>query len=107
MPTGHGQFVIPNNVSALVPGTNDLGHWELVIGGTPSASLTFNGFTNSGMEVALGNGTITHSGGTEIDGSYVSTQQAAVFNTPNAARLGSARLSTAHHRCSTWCSSLK
>lgn len=88
--THFGLSVDLENVSALVPGTNDLGHWELIIGGTPSASLTFNGVTNSGVEIALGNGTITHSGGTEIDGSYVSTQQAAVFNTPNAARLGSA-----------------
>jgi hypothetical protein len=84
-----GLSVDLENISTLCPGTNDSGHWELVLGGTPSAALTFNGLTNSGLEVALGNGTITHSGGTEIDGSYVSTQQAAVFNTPNAARLGS------------------
>lgn len=78
------------NISFLVKGNAKDGHWELRLGGTPSAALTFNGLTNTGVDVAIGNGSITHSGGTELDGGFVSSVQAAQFNTPNAARPGSA-----------------
>jgi hypothetical protein len=83
-----GASIDIENVSTIIY-SNDFGHWELIVGGTPSAALTFNDLVNSAVQIALGDGTITHSNGMAMDGGYISTQQSIVFNTPNAARPGS------------------
>lgn len=77
-------------ISAVCTTQNDKGHWELRIGGTVGAGTeTWNPLTNSAVEVALGNGTLTHSGGTSIDGGYFTDSTAIIQDVENALRLGS------------------
>lgn len=75
--------------SIIATTANDEAHWYLALGGTPSAALTFTGVTNSSVEVAGGNGTITLSGGTVVDGGFVANTAVFRQEIVNAVRLGS------------------
>lgn len=78
------------NVEAIhsLLGSNDSAYWELRVGGTPSAAMTFSDIANGAIQVANGNGTITHSGGTVIAGGFVSKDGLGIQSVRNSIRLG-------------------
>jgi len=76
------------NVSASIF-SNDYGHWEFLSGGTVTGTLSFADKTNSGLQIANGDGTQTHSGGYLIDGRWISQATSVTFDTPNAVHIGS------------------
>lgn len=75
--------------SIIATTSNDDAHWYLAVGGTPSAALTYNNLTNSSMQYAQGNGTITLSGGTILDGGFVSVTNTFRQDIINSVRMGS------------------
>jgi len=78
------------NVSLLSSSTNDKAHWELRFNPTVAGTFTYSDQTNSVIQAATGSSSNTVAGGTDIDGGYFSTNQAAITSVPNALRLGSA-----------------
>lgn len=77
------------NVSLLAATQNDKAHWALILNPTVAGTFTYSNFTNSIVQTATGAVTNTVTGGTELDGGYFSTEQAAITSIPNALRLGS------------------
>lgn len=78
------------NVSCSIFDVNKYGHWEFVAGGTVTGDLTFNDKTNSGFQIAIGNGTQTLAGGQVIDGRWMRGSSSDSFEIDNALRPGSA-----------------
>lgn len=71
--------------------TNDQAFWELYMGGTIAGGTpSFTGVTNGAIELADGNGTLTHSGGTLLDSGIFSTNSGTTYATANALRPGAA-----------------
>ena len=65
-------------------GNNDYGICRIYFNGTPSSSLTYNDVPHSVIQIAEGDGSITHSGGLLIDTSYVANgKNAAVTDISN------------------------
>lgn len=82
-----GATILVENIS-VIGSANDQAHWELRIGSTVAGTFTYNNVTNSAVQVAIGSSSNTVTGGTEIDGGYLTTTQAVTFTVPNALRLG-------------------
>lgn len=77
-------------ITAIVDTNNDRAHWELRLGGTVAGGTeTWNPLTNSAVEIAEGNGTLTHSGGTVVDGGFFTDDTSTDQAVENALRLGS------------------
>lgn len=77
------------NISSIAT-SNDQFHWELRLNPTIAGTFTYSDETNSVVQTATGSNANTVTGGTEIDGGYVTTTQAITFTIPNALRIGSA-----------------
>lgn len=76
------------NISLLSSSQNDQAHWEIRFNPTVAGTFTYSNITNSVVQTAIGTNANTVTGGTEIDGGYFSTAQAAVASLPNALKLG-------------------
>jgi hypothetical protein len=82
--------IIVENISVVVANTaGGKAHWELRIGSTVAGTFTYADITNSAVQIATGGAANTVTGGTEIDGGYVTDTQSVNFSVPNALRLGS------------------
>lgn len=82
-----GVSIDVENVS-LTGSSNDQALWQFYVGGSVAGTYNFSDYANSAVQIAEGTSSNTHSGGTELDGGFFTTNQAVVFNTPTAARLG-------------------
>ena len=68
-----GDTVNLQKIDTLYESTNDYGLITINLNGTPSGSLTFNSPDDiSSIQIANGNGTITHTDGTKLDSFYIS-----------------------------------
>lgn len=83
-----GVSIDVENVS-LIGSANDQLLWQFFVGGTVAGTYTFSDYSNSAVQIAKGTSSNTHTGGSEIDGGFVTTEIATQFETPTAARLGS------------------
>jgi len=77
------------NVSASIFDSTKYGHWEFVAGGTVTGTITFADKTNSGFQIAKGDGTQTLAGGQTIDGRWIRGSSSDSFEIDNAVRPGS------------------
>lgn len=84
------------SISFLSSSQNDTAHWELRFDPTVADTFTYSDQTNSVVQTASGGTANTVTGGTEIDGGYFSTAQAAINSVPNALRIGSSIAGTAN-----------
>lgn len=76
------------SISLLSSSQNDQAHWELKWNPTVAGTFTYADETNSIAMAVGGVVTNTVTGGTDIDGGYFSTAQAAIASVPNALKLG-------------------
>lgn len=82
--------VIVENVSlAIVNTSGGKAHWEFIVGGSVAGTFTYADKANSAVQIAQGGATNTVTGGTDIDGGYVTDSASSRFSVPNALRLGS------------------
>lgn len=72
----------------MIGSANDQLLWQFFVGGSVAGTYTFSDYANSAVQIAEGSSSNTHSGGTEIDGGFITTEIATQFQTPSAARLG-------------------
>lgn len=80
--------VLMENI-AMIASANDQLHWELRLNPTVAGTFTYSDQDNSTVQIATGSNSNTISGGTEIDGGYLTTTIPIQSTVPNAIRLGS------------------
>lgn len=83
-----GADISLQNISMISTTTNDQLHWELKLNPTVAGTFTYADETNSAIQTATGAATNTVTGGTNIDGGYLSTALPVTISVPNARKLG-------------------
>lgn len=76
--------------SSSVATTTDPYEWAIIFNPTVAGTFTYNGLTNSAVEVAYGALANTVSGGTLIDSGFVSEASSVLSNINNSLNLGAA-----------------
>lgn len=85
-----GGVVEMENISLITTSGNDKAHWELIFNPTVAGTFTYSDQTNSIVQTAAGSVSNTVTGGTEMDGGYLTTDLPVNTTVPNALKLGAA-----------------
>ena len=86
----HLDSVIQKVKNSILVASNANAEWKLLLNPTVASTFTYADVANSSLQVAIGVTANTVTGGTILDGGYVTGNSLAGGDLPNAIRLGSA-----------------